>query len=217
MDEFLPPLTIPSGESRSMIQSATMDSKAIGIKNRWSSADSSGDQGNIFEAPTKASTCDQKILDSQTRTLTMACESDTRQTKELFVQSFMQLLNDVEFEFGYKTSADDYIGVALRRYATFAREWLNEIFLQNFENPLIISSILRVIAHFDYSQMYPQGMTIAIAATRHRDKEVQECGVRCFENWESRESIAILRNLSFTDSWLNEYLDAVIADLEELG
>jgi len=169
-----------------------------------------------IEEEVKASTVDQEILQSQTETLAKACQADTSRAKEKFTNSFLQMLHGVEFEFGYKTPVDDYIKDALRRYETFAREWLNEIFLQNFERPQILSAILRVISHIDYSLMYPQGVTIAIAATRHADIEVQECGVRCFENWESPESLPILRSLTFPEHWLNSYLLDVITDLEEL-
>jgi len=165
----------------------------------------------------KASTIEQEILQSQTEILTRACQEDTSQAKEKFVNRFLQLLNAVEFEFGYKTPADDYIQDALNTYETFAREWLNELFLQNFECPRILSAILRVIAHFDYYQMYPQGITIAIAATKHADVEVQECGIRCFENWESPESIPILKSITLPENWLNDYLQDVITDLEDIG
>lgn len=165
----------------------------------------------------KNATIKQNLLQSQTEALVSACEMDTTQTKEHFKNNLLQLLKNVEFEFGYKTQADDYINNAIDSYDVFVREWVNEMFLENFENPYILSSILRVISHLDYSQIYPQGITMAIAATRHDDIEVRECGIRCFENWESHESIPILKNLSFSEDWLSDYLFSVITDLEEIG
>lgn len=165
----------------------------------------------------QTATVEQEVLRSQTELLARACQAKTSRAKEEFVNNFLQLLHNIEFEFGYKTPADDYVEDALDRYGPFAREWLNELFLQNLEDSQVLSAILRVIAHFDYSQMYPQGTTMAIAATRHDNVEVQECGVRCFENWESPEAIVMLKSLKFTESWLNDYLQNVIMDIESLG
>lgn len=165
----------------------------------------------------ESATTKQTSLKNQTETLADACKADTERLKNNFVQNLLQLLHNVEFEFGYETPADKYVREALSKYGTFVREWINDVFLQSFDDPQTLSAILRVLSHFEYSQMYPQGMTIAIAATRHEDAEVQECGIRCFENWEAKDSIPILKNILFSESWLNDYLEDVIADLEGLN
>lgn len=165
----------------------------------------------------KNSTIKQEILQSQTNDSEVALKNNVDQLKEKFTNSFLQLIQSVDFEFGYKTAADDFVYDSLNSYGVYAREWLNDIFLKNFESPNVLSAILRIIAHFDYSQMYPQGITIAIAATRHEDVAVQECGIRCFENWESPDSLPILKSLKFSEKWLNEYLSNVIMDLEHIG
>jgi hypothetical protein len=126
------------------------------------------------------------------------------------------MIQDTEFEFGFSNPVDNFVRSALDSYGSFAREWINDLFLQRFHDPSVISAILRVIAHFDYQQMYPQCITMAIAATAHEDAEVRECGVRCFESWETPESLNILRQLSFPEDWLSEYLAAVITELEEI-
>ena len=55
---------------------------------------------------------------------------------------------------------------------------------------------------------------MAVAATRHCNIEVQDCGIRCFENWESPANLPLLKNLTFTETWLSDYLSNVIRDLE---
>lgn len=165
----------------------------------------------------KSATTKQPSLKNQTDTLTDACKADTDQLKNNFMQNLLQLLHNVEFEFGYETPAEKYVRDALSNYGTFVREWINDIYLKNLNDPQTLSRILRVISHFEYSQMYPQGMTIAISATRNEDTEVQECGIRCFENWEAIDSLPILKNIYISESWLNDYLEDVIADLEGLN
>ncbi len=163
-----------------------------------------------------ASTEEQTSLESQTATIAEACRLAEEHLRSHFISRFLQLIHESEFEFGFNTPADDYVRDALMSYGSFAREWISDLFLQNFDSPFVTSAILRVITHFDYQQMYPQGMTMAAAATSHKDAEVRECGVRCFEGWEAPESITILRNLSFDEDWLNEYLTDVISELEDL-
>lgn len=163
-----------------------------------------------------SSTVEQEKLESQTVILTKSCQEDTELAKSTFVSNFLLLLYESDFEFGYKSQADDYVEGAIDKYGTFAREWINEVFLQNIDNPSIITPLLRVISHFDYEQILPQGITIAAVALSHCDVEVKECGVRCFENWESSENLPLLKNLEISEEWLNDYVQGVIQDLENI-
>lgn len=163
-----------------------------------------------------ASTTLPSSLGSETTILTDACKLQDVPRQE-FMSKFLELIHKSEFEFGFSTPADEYVREALSTYGTFAREWINELFMKNFEDPFVLSAILRVIAHFDYRQMHPQGMTMAAACAAHRDTDVRECCVRCFESWKAPNTLNILRNISFSQDWLNDYLSGVIADLERLA
>jgi hypothetical protein len=167
--------------------------------------------------PETASTTAPDLLQSQAEKVAEACLLAEAHLRNQFLRNFEQMIHDSEFEFGFSSPADKFVLDALDSYGSFAREWINDLFLNRFDDPFVLSAILRVIAHFDYQQMYPQGITIAVAATVHTDAEVRECGVRCFESWEAPENINILKNLSFPEDWLSEYLADVIAELEEIG
>jgi len=162
-----------------------------------------------------ASTIEADTLESQTTTIKEACQLVESNLRNQFTNRFLQLIHETEFEFGFSNQADKYISDALNSYGPFAREWINDLFNKSFGSPFVLSAILRVMAHFDYEQMYPQGITMAAAAAGHTDAEVQECGVRCFESWENPESLTILRHLSFREDWLNKYLADVITALED--
>jgi hypothetical protein len=167
--------------------------------------------------PEMASTTDLDLIQSETETIVEACQLAEVHLRSQFLRNFEQMIHDSEFEFGFSSPADKFVLDALDSYGSFAREWINYLFLYRFDDPFVVSAILRVIAHFDYRQMYPQGITMAVAATVHTDAEVRECGVRCFESWEAPECIIILKNLSFPEDWLSEYLADVIAELEGIG
>lgn len=163
-----------------------------------------------------ASTTAPESLGSETTILAEACKLQDKPREE-FISRFLQLIRTSEFEFGFSTPADEYVREALDTYGTFAREWISELFHRSFDDPFVLSSILRVIAHFDYSQMYPQGMLMAAACVAHTDTDVRECCVRCFESWKAPKTLNILQNISFSQDWLNDYLAGVIKDLEGLA
>lgn len=154
------------------------------------------------------------VFDSQAL-LASAVASQSECRKE-FTETFAHLVRESEFEFGCSTPADDYLNEALAKYGVFAREWINDLFLRSFSKPYEASGILRVIAHCEYQDIYPQGVTMAIAALRHKDAAVRECGIRCFENWEQPSCLSLLRSLEIEEGWLREYLLDVISDLEGL-
>lgn len=194
-------------------QSATLVPTNLSSESSQQEGLISEDQSDIFHT---ASTMLPDSFESQTATMEEACKFAEKNLRKQFNNRFLQLIHETEFEFGFSTPADKYIRDALTRYGMFARDWISDLFLQNIEIPFVLSAILRVIAHFDYQQMHPQGILIAVTATMHRDADVRECGIRCFESWESADSLRILRNLSFPEDWLNEYLAAVVSELEDV-
>lgn len=135
--------------------------------------------------------------------------------KEPFIENLFQLIYNSDFEFGYSNPAEKYVIEALERYGPQAKQWINDIYNNCFHDNFIITSILRIIAHIDYKQIKPQGVTIAASAIFHDNTEICEYGIRCFENWEQPENLKILRNIAQpSELWLQNYLSDVIEELE---
>jgi hypothetical protein len=93
---------------------------------------------------------------------------------------------------------------------------LNKLFLENFHSPHIVVGVLHIISHFDYDLVSPEGPTMAIAALSHKDAEVREYGVKCFENWQHKDVIMILEQIKANEGWLQNYINLVIHDLKRL-
>lgn len=132
-----------------------------------------------------------------------------------YTRTFVNLLKEEDFEFGYSTRSEDMLNEQLKINALATRNWLNEIFIKNFHDQSVIIGILRIIGRFEPSIIFPQGQTIALAALSHSNDEIKELGIRAFEKWCSLESLEILKSISTNASWLNEYIDEVIIDFEE--
>jgi len=161
-------------------------------------------------------TVEEIINDSNSSDLSANSSREIDELKKVFFSNFIQILNDSNFEYGYSSSAEQFILKALDSYGIYVREWINEVFIDNFSNEAVLESILRIISHFSYQDMYPQGMTMAIAALSHESIVVKENAIRAFENWENKESLEYLKSISVCDQWLNEYLLQVITYLEDL-
>jgi hypothetical protein len=93
---------------------------------------------------------------------------------------------------------------------------LNELFVENFHTLHIIVGVLHIISHFDYDLVSPEGPTMAIAALTHKDVEVREYGVKCFENWRHKDGIGVLEHIKADEQWLQNYINLVIRDLKTL-
>jgi hypothetical protein len=91
---------------------------------------------------------------------------------------------------------------------------LNKLFLENFHDLHIIIGVLHIISHFDYDFVSPEGPTMAIAALNHKNVEVREYGVKCFENWQHKDGIRILEQIKANERWLQNYINLVIRDLK---
>jgi hypothetical protein len=142
-----------------------------------------------------------------------------REFKRKFTHQLLSLILESDFEYGLESELDSFILERMNENRMVTKNWVNEIFLENFSNPRIIIGILRIISRTPYEEMYPEGLTIALAALSHSNVEVKECGVRVFENWGSLQSLkvleALLNNLEIEQSWLRDYVNKVIQGLRK--
>ena len=142
-------------------------------------------------------------------------EKQLRKEEKLFAKELISLILNEEFEYGIDTKADALVKDSMELNSFLTKEWINTIFLDNFTDVSILIGLLRVIARLDYTEIFPQGQTMALAVLSHENTEVKECGVRAFESWGTIESLKILENLTVGIQWLQEYIDDVVSDLKK--
>lgn len=126
------------------------------------------------------------------------------------------LLKNDMYEPGVVSEVQKYAEERLRCEKEKTQSILQSIYLENYDHTSVFVNLLQVISQIEYSLIEPAGPIMALAATRHKDCEVREFGLRCYENWEDLKCIPILKNLHFEEEWLQNYLDMLIADLEEV-
>ena len=138
-----------------------------------------------------------------------------KQQRPVFERKLISYIREQHFEYGITSKSDLFISeqMSINRLAT--KSSLNELFVSNYENPSILIGILQVVSRIENNIVNPEGQAMALAALTHRNFEVRECGIRCFENWATKISLTILKNISTEPKWLQEYLETVIKNIEE--
>lgn len=138
-----------------------------------------------------------------------------RQYREQLTDHLLMLIKESELEYGFNSALDVFLRDRLAENALATKEWLNSLFIQHIADPVVTTGILRTIAHLDYSEIAPQGPTIALATLANLNPEVRECGIRAFENWGTLECLHILRTVQCPEEWMQDYVKQVISDLEQ--
>lgn len=97
------------------------------------------------------------------------------------------------------------------------KEALMEVYTKNYSNSHMVVGILMMISRIPYDVVEPKGTLMALGLLSHRDLEVRDRAIQCFERWNSKKGLEILRNVECSPKWLQNYADKVIAYIEEEG
>jgi len=128
---------------------------------------------------------------------------------------FLILVAESDLEYGFSSALDTFLRERLAENALATKDWLNALFVEHFGHVAVVTGILRTVAHLEYDEVRPEGLTMALAALSHANVEVKECGIRAFESWARPECLRILEQLGGLEQWMQEYVNQVIADLKE--
>lgn len=135
--------------------------------------------------------------------------------ERVFANELISLIRNEEFEYGIDTKADALVRRYMDLDPLLTKEWINTIFIDNFADVFILVGLLRIVARLEYTEIAPQGQTMALAALSHENTEVKECGVRAYESWGTIDSLKELEHLKVGTHWLQEYIDNVVSDLKK--
>lgn len=126
------------------------------------------------------------------------------------------ILESCYFEAGIWNEADEYFEKLYATYQSieYPLKVLSDIVNKNLLNDHILEGVLHVLSNYDYEEISPFGITIAIACNETRSPVIQELLISCFEKWDSPDAITILEGLKIDEAWLIEYRDEVITQLK---
>ena len=135
------------------------------------------------------------------------------------IQRLSALLENEIYENGIRNPSEIFFCELLKGNRLEALNAISVIFLSNYSTNTkkvgIAVGILHMLSHLYYEQVYPTGQFLALSAISHRDIELAEYGIKCFENWGNIDGIEKLKAVHFPTGWLQEYANQVICDLSE--
>lgn len=123
------------------------------------------------------------------------------------------------FESGIESNAEIFIRTLLKKDKILAQKIISDLFYNSFgektnKDTDILIGILNIISHIEINNKdYSMLKVIAIAAIAHKNDDVKDYAVQCFENWSNPGDVSILKNIQSQASWLQNYIDKVIKDL----
>ena len=88
--------------------------------------------------------------------------------------------------------------------------------IRNSNNILAFNTIL-VLSQLPYAELGRWASILAFAAIKSKFLDVEEMGVRCFENWGDKYACELLKRCDFAEPWLKEYANDVYANVMEAG
>ena len=127
------------------------------------------------------------------------------------------MLQDEELDTGISNASEKYFEKLLHENRVSAMNGISSLFMNNFSvqgrKVNILIGILHILSHFKYTLVYPLGQMIAICALSHTNSEVEEFGIKCFEDWGHKDGIEKLSAIKFNSEWLQDYAKEVISEL----
>ena len=128
----------------------------------------------------------------------------------------LSLLRTEDVESGIASSSEVFVRQAIGENKALALQAINKVYLDNVGNAHIQIGILHLSSHIDYCIGYPTLQTIAIGALSDSNDDVKDYAVQCYENWNHKDGLRILKTVHTDTQWLQDYINSVIASLTEV-
>jgi predicted transcriptional regulator len=132
-----------------------------------------------------------------------------------FQHIFVSTLKSQELEIDYKNNIEFLLEELFIENEFVAKDWLNEIYISNYNDTKFLINILKIIGNLDKKLLKSFGIVISGSALIHKSVEVKEMAIRVFENWNTVESYTFLKNCTLTPKWLDDYKNEVLVNIEE--
>lgn len=134
--------------------------------------------------------------------------------KENFTFHLKKHIENESLEFGLISKTTLFVKEFLLENKDETLSILSSLLLSNFNDIKFVYSILHTISHLDYDLIYPGGVLMAFTASRHKDIEIQDFAIQCFEMWNNKDSLGYLNMIIIDTPWLDEYFKKVITYIE---
>ncbi len=99
----------------------------------------------------------------------------------------------------------------------YVMESLMQIYLENLLNVHVLEGILVMISSVPYEAVQPKGQTMAIGLLSNKELVIRDRAIQCFERWNSKKGLGVLKSIVCEPKWLQKYVDKIIMYIERDG
>ena len=140
------------------------------------------------------------------------------ETRNQLIDKFASKLIERMRFFNYDQDSEDIVWPIVDTISAISLSVLGATFhricVQKYDSPNILCAVAKCLCSFDLTQTAEWGPMILISLLSHKNETVKEYAVILLENWADRSLLPILKNLDCQASWLREYVNSVICNLE---
>ena len=68
-----------------------------------------------------------------------------------------------------------------------------------------------------YEVVQPKGQAIAMGLLSNKELLIRDRAIQCFERWNSKKGLDVLKSLDCQPKWLQKYVDKIIKYIERDG
>ena len=130
-------------------------------------------------------------------------------------RQLFSMLRTEDVESGITSSSEVFVRQTLGENRSLALQVVNKVYLDNVGNSHVQIGILHLSSHIEYYIGYPTLQTIAIAALSDPNDDVRDYAVQCYENWNHKDGLRVLKKIHTNTQWLQDYIDSVIVSLSD--
>lgn len=137
--------------------------------------------------------------------------SCNKKYKDLFIKDML----DEYIEDGYISISQKLYSIIEEEYGSIvASIFLNNVYQEYALNNKIIKSILYIIGRLNPNYLNGIEVGITAFALNNVDYEVRDMALQCFEKWNNKKHLRLLKSLKLDVDFLQEYLESIIKQIE---
>lgn len=190
-----------TGTSESML-SYTFSPRITFLKNTIELSDDAEGYNSTFKNN------DIKSLDNQLDSELYSCMKE-------FEDIFYSICMDEYIEDGYISNSQKLYSTISKSYGkVVAGMFLNKIYMKNSRNSKIIKSLLFVLGQIDPADLRGVEEGILAFAILNKDYEIKDLALQCFEKWNSKRYLELLKSIDTGVEYLQNYIKSIIEDIE---
>ena len=169
---------------------------------------------NNFERQINSISYGRDVLDCIAQTEMHSYEKKTSE----FESTIKNIIFHDEYYDGELSASEQYMIEANEQgHLKVVLDALMKIYVSSLDNLHILEGILVMISCVPYDVVAPAGQVMAMGLLSNKELSIRDKAIQCFEKWNSKKGLDILKNLKCSPKWLQQYVDQVSIYIEKYG